>query len=69
MRCGATERLLGPDAKCVNRSRCNQRRKRDERPFALHVTDGSPCWCNPTFERQDNGHYVVIHKEEEKAAN
>jgi hypothetical protein len=34
-----------------------------------HVTDGSPCWCNPTFQRQDNGVFIVIHREERDAAN
>ncbi len=22
--------------------------------FDYHVTDGSPCWCNPTIEQQKN---------------
>lgn len=28
-----------------------------------HVTDGSPCWCQPTAERQPDGTYVVVHRE------
>jgi hypothetical protein len=27
------------------------------------------CWCNPTWERQDDGSFLVIHKEEQDATN
>lgn len=30
-----------------------------------HITDGSPCWCEPTVEYvdQDTGAKVIVHKE------
>ncbi len=30
-----------------------------------HITDGSPCWCNPdmTYKDPDNGAEVWVHKE------
>ena len=30
-----------------------------------HITDGSPCWCNPetTYTDPDTGVSVIVHKE------
>ena len=30
-----------------------------------HITDGTPCWCNPetTYKDPDTGASVVVHKE------
>lgn len=27
-----------------------------------HVTDGSPCWCDPEVEELENGELLYIHR-------
>lgn len=36
-----------------------------EEPHREHITDGTPCWCNPEINYTDpeTGISVIVHKE------
>ena len=42
---------------------CDQCGKRDHRKALMeHITDGSPCWCEPETEELDDGSTLFIHR-------
>ena len=59
---GAWDTLRGRNAAAALRERLGVGKVVGKRE---HITDGSPCWCNPetTYTDPDTGASVIVHKE------